>query len=68
MTQDQLAVAAEIDSSNIRAYESGRALPSIHTLLRIADALGTPLTYFLEDLRLGMFPANETDRRRRRAL
>jgi len=39
ITQDQLAALTGIDSSNIRAYESGRAMPSIHTLVRIATAL-----------------------------
>ena len=65
MTQDQLAVGSEIDSSNIRAYEAGRAMPSIHTLMRIAGTLRMPPGYFLEGLTLEMFPASETDGRRR---
>ncbi|MGO2061248.1 MAG: helix-turn-helix domain-containing protein, partial [Microbacterium gubbeenense] len=40
MTQDQLAVASDIDSSNIRSYESGRAMMNVRSLVRIADALG----------------------------
>lgn len=39
MTQDELAVAADIDSSNIRSYESGRAMMSISSLVRIAEVL-----------------------------
>ncbi|WP_286300992.1 helix-turn-helix domain-containing protein [Microbacterium suwonense] len=67
MTQDDLASRSGIDSSNIRAYESGRAMPSIHTLLRIAVAMRTPIDYFLTDLTLEMFPANASDGRRRTA-
>ena len=66
MTQDQLAVSAQIDSSNVRAYETGRSTPSIQTLLRIAVAMRTPLAYFVEDLELEMFPQNADDGRRRR--
>lgn len=65
MTQDQLAVRADIDSSNVRAYESGRAMPSIHTLLRIAVAMRTPIDYFLKDVTLEMFPVSSADGRRR---
>jgi transcriptional regulator with XRE-family HTH domain len=39
-TQDQLAHASAVDSANLRAYESGRAMPSIRVLVRIATALG----------------------------
>lgn len=65
MTQDQLAAYSDIDSSNVRAYEAGRALPNVQTLVRIAEALKTPAGYFLEGLRLDMFPVSPTDRRRR---
>jgi transcriptional regulator with XRE-family HTH domain len=67
MTQDQLAVRSEIDSSNVRAYEAGRAMPSIHTLVRIADALRTPPGYFIDDLTLEMFPTAAADARRKNA-
>ena len=65
MTQDQLAVGADIDSSNIRAYEAGRALPNLQTLVRIAHALRTPPGYFLEELTVEMFPVPASDGRRR---
>ena len=65
MTQDQLAVRSEIDSSNVRAYEACRAMPSIHTLVRIADALRTPPSYFIDDLTLDMFPTATADGRRK---
>lgn len=39
MTHDTLAAKTGIDSSNIRSYESGRSMPSIQTLIRLADAL-----------------------------
>lgn len=62
MTQDQLAVRAEIDSSNIRAYEGGRAMPSIHTLMRIAEALQVDAGDLLDGVTLDMFPAAEGGR------
>lgn len=49
-TQDQLAVAASIDSSNLRAYESGRSLPNIRLLVRIAAALSVEPGVFLNGL------------------
>ncbi|GAA4487468.1 helix-turn-helix transcriptional regulator [Microbacterium panaciterrae] len=67
MTQDQLAVGSEIDSSNIRAYEAGRALPNLQSLVRIAEALKTPAGYFLEGLTFDMFPVTHADRRRRKS-
>lgn len=64
-TQDQLAADTGIDSSNIRAYESGRAMVSVHTLVRIADALGVMPSDLLEGLELEMFTAPAADGRRR---
>ncbi len=55
LTQDQLAVLSDIDSSNIRSYESGRAMLSILTLVRIAEALKTPPDEFIDDLAADMF-------------
>ncbi|WP_375386569.1 helix-turn-helix domain-containing protein [uncultured Microbacterium sp.] len=63
VTQDQLAVRAGIDSSNIRSYESGRAMPSIHTLLRIADALDTDPATLLEGLTLEHFDSGARARK-----
>lgn len=57
MTQDQLAAATGIDSSNVRAYESGRAMPSILSLTRIAEALGIEAGTLLDGLRAEMFAA-----------
>lgn len=56
MTVDQLAVAAGIDSSNIRGYESGRALMGIASLARIAAALGTSAGQLLDGVTADMFP------------
>ena len=55
MTVDQLAVASRIDSSNVRSYESGRALMSIQSLVRIAEALGVDPGSLLEGVESGMF-------------
>ena len=64
-TQDELAAGTGIDSSNIRAYENGRAMPSVHTLVRIAEALGVLPADLLQGLELEMFMAPPTDQRRR---
>lgn len=57
MTQDQLAAASGIDSSNIRAYENGRSTPSIHSLVRLADALAIEPGALLQGLTLQHFAA-----------
>ncbi|QAY73516.1 XRE family transcriptional regulator [Agromyces protaetiae] len=61
VSQDWLAATSGIDSSNIRSYESGRAMVSVHTLVRIADALDAPPGDFLDGLTLDLFggPAGE---------
>ena len=55
MTHDQLAARTGIDSSNIRSYESGRSLPNIHNLVRIAVALDTEPGTLLEGITLDLF-------------
>ncbi|MTE24262.1 helix-turn-helix domain-containing protein [Microbacterium sp. ZXX196] len=57
MTQDQLAVASRIDSSNIRSYESGRAMMNVHSLVRIAEALGVEPGEILDGVTAEMFDA-----------
>lgn len=39
MTQDQLANATGMDPSNIRAFESGRGMPNVYTIVRLSQAL-----------------------------
>jgi len=55
MTQDQLAVAADIDSSNIRSYESGRAMMNVRSLVRIATALEVTPGELIDELTPEMF-------------
>lgn len=57
MTQDQLAVASDIDSSNIRSYESGRAMMNVRSLVRIAAALNVPPGELIDELTPEMFDA-----------
>ena len=42
LTQERLALAAEISVSNLRRVEQRTANPTVKTLSRIADALGVP--------------------------
>jgi transcriptional regulator with XRE-family HTH domain len=58
MTQDELAAASGIDSSNIRAYEKGRATPNLFTLSRISTALGVEPGALLDGLTPEMFPVS----------
>jgi transcriptional regulator with XRE-family HTH domain len=65
LTQDELAAATGIDSSNIRAYENGRALPSVQSLVRLAAALGVQPGELLDGLTPELFTKAAHDRRRR---
>lgn len=68
MTQDQLAVASDIDSSNIRSYENGRAMMSVFSLVRIAEALETTPGELLDGVSSDMFATDRPDARRARPL
>lgn len=48
ITQIRLSIAAEVSQETISAYESGKALPSIETLLKIAEFLDTSTDYLLD--------------------
>lgn len=63
LTQQEVADAAELADSAIRKYESGKIVPTVKTLRRIASALGVPLTVLIdggpdEDAKLNMAPAS----------
>ncbi|MGB3375033.1 MAG: helix-turn-helix transcriptional regulator [Microbacterium sp.] len=64
ITQDELAVLTQIDSSNIRGYEKGRAMMGIPTLIRIADALKVEPGELLDGVTPEMFVPSASDRRR----
>lgn len=64
LTQDQVGALAAMDSANYRAYENGRALPSIHSLLRLAWALDLAPGQLLDGLTPEHF-ARAADGRRR---
>lgn len=67
MTQDQIAVLSGIDSSNVRAYEGGRSMPNVQSLVRIAKALGVKPGVLLEGVEPEMFVSAADDGRRRRS-
>ena len=63
-----MASASGIDSSNIRAFENGRAMPSVHTLIRLAAALNVEPAALLEGLTPELFAsAADNDGRHRSA-
>ena len=47
VTQVRLSIAAEVSQETISAYESGKSYPSVETLVKIADFLGTSTDYLL---------------------
>ncbi len=48
ITQVRLSIAAEVSQETISAYESGKAMPSAETLVKIAKFLNTSTDYLLE--------------------
>ncbi|MBR3117389.1 MAG: helix-turn-helix transcriptional regulator [Bacilli bacterium] len=48
ITQVRLSIAAEVSQETISAYESGKALPSADTLIKIADFLDVSIDYLLD--------------------
>ena len=51
LTQTDLAHKSRAKQKSISRYETGAAVPTIETLMKIASALKKPSGYFLEDLR-----------------
>ena len=47
VTQVKLAEIANVTQETISAYESGKAYPSVDTLIKIADFLNTSTDYIL---------------------
>ncbi len=47
ITQIRLSIAAEVSQETISAYESGKSFPSVETLIKMADFLGTSTDYLL---------------------
>ncbi|MFF7485661.1 helix-turn-helix domain-containing protein [Streptomyces luteogriseus] len=43
LTQERLALAAEIDRPSVVRIEQGQQSPTLDTLIRLADAIGVPL-------------------------
>lgn len=60
LTQDDLASKTGIDSSNIRSYESGRALVGLQSLVKIATVLKVQPGSLLKGLELSMFEKDPT--------
>lgn len=48
ITQIRLSIAAEVSQETISAYESGKAMPSAETLIKIADFLNVSIDYLLD--------------------
>ncbi|MET8297380.1 helix-turn-helix transcriptional regulator [Streptomyces sp. NPDC005180] len=49
LTQEKVALAIEMDRATYIRIEQGRASPLLDSLIRIADALGVPLSHLVRD-------------------
>lgn len=61
LSVDQLATATGIDSSDIRAYENGRALTGLQSLVRIEEALEVDPPALFAGVDSGMFTRSKDD-------
>jgi transcriptional regulator with XRE-family HTH domain len=59
LSVDDLASRTKIDSSNVRAYEAGRAIPGLQSLVRIATALRVTPGRLISGLTPSMFEKDE---------
>ena len=50
LTQTELAKKIRAKQKSISRYETGTSVPTIDTLMKIADVLKKPSAYFLEGL------------------
>ena len=50
LTQEQLAAIIERSVEAVSNIERGISLPTVDTIVRIADAVSVPITFFFEDL------------------
>lgn len=48
LSRAELARKADVPASTLRGWESGRGMPGLPALLRLAQALGVPLERFAE--------------------
>lgn len=51
MTIAQLAAALELDPRTVAGYQAERSKPSYDRLVRIAETLGKPPSYFIDEER-----------------
>lgn len=65
LTQEDLGHLSGIDSASIRSHETGRAMLSVRSLLRIATALHKKPNHFLDRVTDEMFSRPTTDVRER---
>jgi transcriptional regulator with XRE-family HTH domain len=49
LTQEQLAVKIKTKQKNISRYETGSSMPSIETLVKIANVLRKKVGYFFNE-------------------
>ena len=65
ITQIKLSTEVEVSQEAISAYESGKALPSVETLIKLANYLNTSTDYLLgltdNDLKINDIKNNDYD-------
>ena len=50
LTQQELADAADMDTAHLSRIESGKTIPSINTVKKLADSFGLPIAKLFADV------------------
>ena len=61
ITQIRLSIAAEVSQETISAYESGKAMPSAETLIKMSEFLGVSIDFLLDQTDNPLINQNKTD-------
>lgn len=61
ITQIRLSIAAEVSQETISAYESGKAMPSAETLIKLSEFLGVSIDFLLDQTDNPLINQNKTD-------
>lgn len=61
ITQIRLSIAAEVSQETISAYESGKAMPSAETLIKMSEFLGVSIDFLLDQTDNPLVNQNKTD-------
>ena len=61
ITQIRLSIECGVSQETISAYESGKAMPSAETLIRMSNFLGVSIDYLLDKTDIPFININKND-------